>query len=301
MSCGFVVSGHVSSRVLFRTRCAPLCTRRVVVRCSASEDLKVMVVGSGGREHALVNSIASSPRCAELYAAPGNVGMVDVARLVPTVSAEDVDSIVQAAKEKNIDLVVIGPEVPLVNGVVDRLEENSILTFGPTAAASVLEGSKSFMKDFLERHNIPSAWYKRFTDADEAKKFIAEKGAPIVIKADGLAAGKGVILASTVEEANRAVDDMLVQRVFGSAGEAIVIEEFLVGEEASFFALVDGETALPLISAQDHKAAYDGDTGPNTGGMGAYSPAPICTPEAEKLVMETVVIPTAKGKLSAGL
>mmetsp|Transcript_11325 Transcript_11325/g.34671 ORF Transcript_11325/g.34671 Transcript_11325/m.34671 type:complete len:469 (+) Transcript_11325:145-1551(+) len=277
-----------------------VCRRRLRVVCTAEDGLKVLVVGSGGREHALASKIASSPKCAKVFVAPGNVGMRDEAEVIPEVNAEDVEAIVRTAKEKKADLVVVGPEAALVKGVVDELERNSILAFGPTKSASILEGSKSFMKEFLERHKVPSAWYKRFTEVEPAKAFVREKGVPIVVKADGLAAGKGVILAHTVEEADRAVEDMLVKKVFGAAGDEIVIEEFLMGEEGSFFAVIDGDTALPLASAQDHKAAYDGDKGPNTGGMGAYSPAPICTPEMEKRIMDLVVLPTARGMVQEG-
>eukprot|EP00189_Rhodosorus_marinus_P002874 CAMPEP_0113965822 /NCGR_PEP_ID=MMETSP0011_2-20120614/7970_1 /TAXON_ID=101924 /ORGANISM="Rhodosorus marinus" /LENGTH=471 /DNA_ID=CAMNT_0000978401 /DNA_START=52 /DNA_END=1467 /DNA_ORIENTATION=- /assembly_acc=CAM_ASM_000156 len=278
-----------------------VCPRRFVVRCAAEGDgMSVLVVGSGGREHALVSSIAASKKCSKVFAAPGNVGMEGIAELLPGVSAESIDDVVQSAVSNSVDLVVVGPEVPLVNGLVDELEKKNIKAFGPKSDAAVLEGSKSFMKDFLKRHNIPTAWYERFTSPEEAKAFVRSKGAPIVVKADGLAAGKGVILAQTIEEADKAIDDMLLGKIFGDAGDAIIVEEFLVGEEASFFAILDGESAVPFASAQDHKAAYDGDSGPNTGGMGSYSPAPICSPEAERLIMDTVVIPTAKGMVLEG-
>ena len=257
--------------------------------------LNVLVVGSGGREHSLVHAISTSPYVSTLYAAPGNVGMDALCTCVPSVAADDVDAIVSLARKHNISLVVVGPEVPLVLGLVDRLQEQEILAFGPTMEAAVLEGSKVFTKAFLERHHIPTAWYKPFADPSAAKAFIREKGVPIVVKADGLAAGKGVMLAKTLAEADDAVDRILVEGEFGSAGAQVVVEEFLVGEEVSFFALLDGETALPLVSAQDHKAAYDGDTGPNTGGMGAYSPAPVCDQALKEQIMNRVVLPTMRG------
>lgn len=267
----------------------------------APNSMKVLVVGSGGREHALVDAVSRSPYVSEVVAAPGNVGMDDI-RLCRRVSvgAEDVDALVALAKAEGASLVVVGPEVPLVKGLVDRLEEEGIRAFGPSAEAAMLEGSKAFSKDFFARHGIPTAWYGRFTDAEEAKAFVREKGAPIVVKADGLAAGKGVIIAESVEEACAAVEDMLVGGAFGEAGAEVVVEEFLDGEECSFFAVLDGETAVPLASAQDHKPAGDGDTGPNTGGMGAYSPAPICDEKMQKVIMETVVLPTMKGMAAEG-
>lgn len=260
----------------------------------AKNSLTVLVVGSGGREHALVNAIAKSPYLKTLIAAPGSAAISSLAECV-SVSADDLDAITDLAVSRNVSLVVVGPEVPLVAGLVDRLKEIGILAFGPLSAAAVLEGSKVFTKSFLERHSIPTAWYKSFTDPEHAKQFVREKGAPIVVKADGLAAGKGVILAKTVDEANVAIDSILVEGQFGSAGREIVVEEFLTGEELSFFALLDGQTALPLASAQDHKAAYDGDKGPNTGGMGAYSPAPVCDEAMKEKIMRTVVLPTMKG------
>lgn len=259
------------------------------------KSLNVLVVGSGGREHALVDAISHSPYLSALYAAPGNVGMESQCTCISNVAADDVDAIVSLAVERNISFVVVGPEVPLVLGLVDRLQEHGILAFGPTMEAAVLEGSKVFTKAFLERHAIPTAWYRPFADPSAAKAFVREKGVPIVIKADGLAAGKGVILAQTLAQADEAVDRILVKGEFGSAGAQVVIEEFLVGEEVSFFALLDGDTALPLVSAQDHKAAYDGDTGPNTGGMGAYSPAPVCDDALKEQIMNRVVLPTMRG------
>lgn len=275
-------------------------TQVMVMQGVPDRSLKVLVVGSGGREHALVDAVARSRYVSEVVAAPGNVGMEDVCRRVPDVNAEDVDALVQLARQETPSLVVVGPEVPLVNGIVDRLGKENIPAFGPSAEAAILEGSKSFTKDFLARHDIPTAWYKRFRDPEHAKAFIREKGVPIVVKADGLAAGKGVIIARTEEEAIAAVDSILVDRVFGSAGSEIIVEEFLDGEEVSFFALIDGTTALPLASAQDHKPAFDGDKGPNTGGMGAYSPAPICDDALKEKIMSRVVLPTMKGMASEG-
>jgi phosphoribosylamine--glycine ligase len=261
--------------------------------------MKVLVVGSGGREHALCWAIAASPLCDKLYCAPGNAGIGREAECVP-IKADDLDGIVRFATSNAIDFVVVGPEQPLVLGLVDRLEDAGIKTFGPTAAAAALEGSKGFMKDLCAKYGIPTAAYGRFTDAAAARDFVRERGAPIVVKVDGLAAGKGVTIARTVEEALAAVDEAMVDARFGSAGTELVIEEFLDGEEVSFFALVDGTTALPLVSAQDHKAAFDGDTGPNTGGMGAYSPAPVMTPALEARVMREMIEPTVRGMAAEG-
>lgn len=261
--------------------------------------MKVLVVGSGGREHALCWSIAKSPKLTKLYCAPGNAGIKDVAECV-ALGAEDVGAIVAWSKDNAIDLVVVGPEAPLVLGLVDKLEAAGLKAFGPSAAASVLEGSKGFMKDMCAKAGVPTAAYGRFTDADKAKVFIHENGAPIVVKTDGLAAGKGVIICETTDEAEKAVDDMMGAKIFGDAGDEIVIEDFLRGEECSFFALVDGERALPLAAAQDHKAAYDGDKGPNTGGMGAYSPTPIATPEICDMIMETAITPLIKTMAAEG-
>ena len=261
--------------------------------------MKVLVVGSGGREHALCWAISASPLCDALYCAPGNAGIADVATLVP-IGAEDVDAIVRWVRDNGIDFVVIGPEGPLVLGLADRLAEAGVKAFGPSAAAAALEGSKGFMKDLLAKYGVPTAFYQRFTDAGAAKDYVRTHGAPIVVKADGLAAGKGVTVARTQEEAFAAIDEALVGGRFGSAGAEIVVEEFLDGEEVSFFALCDGETALPLASAQDHKAVGDGDTGPNTGGMGAYSPAPALTPALQDQVMREIVLPTVKGMAAEG-
>ena len=261
--------------------------------------MKVLVVGGGGREHALCWAIAASPLITGLFCAPGNAGIAQEAECVD-IAAEDVDGLVRFAIDQAIEFVVIGPEVPLVAGLADRLAEKGISSFGPSAKAAMMEGSKGFMKDFCARHAIPTAAYGRFTDVAGAKAFVAEQGAPIVVKADGLAAGKGVIIAETIEQAFAAIDDMLAGNAFGDAGAELVIEEFLEGEEASFFALCDGTFALPLASAQDHKRVGDGDTGPNTGGMGAYSPAPIVTEAMTRTIMETIITPTMDGMAAEG-
>ena len=261
--------------------------------------MKVLVVGSGGREHALCWKLAASPLCAKLYCAPGNAGIKEIAECVG-VAADDIDGLVDFARKTAIDFVVVGPEAPLVGGLVDRLAGVGIKAFGPSAAAAALEGSKGYMKDLCARHNIPTAGYGRFSDADAARAYVALKGAPIVVKADGLAAGKGVTVARTVEDALAAIDEILVDGRFGRAGAELVIEEFMAGEEASFFALVDGETALALVAAQDHKAVFDGDKGPNTGGMGAYSPAPVVTPELTAQVMERIIRPTVRAMAAEG-
>lgn len=261
--------------------------------------MKILVVGSGGREHALCWSIAASPLCDRLYCAPGNAGIAQVAECV-AVSAEDIPAIVQFATENSIDFVVVGPEAPLVDGLVDRLKEAGIRAFGPSAAAAALEGSKGFSKDICAKYNIPTAAYGRFTDADSARAYVREQGAPIVVKADGLAAGKGVTVAMTEQEAIDAIDAIMVDRSFGEAGAELVIEEFMEGQEASFFALVDGENVLPLIAAQDHKRVGDGDTGPNTGGMGAYSPAPVVDEAMTARIMEEIVNPTVNAMKAEG-
>ncbi|MBX6369920.1 MAG: phosphoribosylamine--glycine ligase [Rhodospirillales bacterium] len=255
--------------------------------------MRVLLVGSGGREHALAWAIAASPLCDKLFCAPGNAGIANEAECVP-INVLDTEGLVGFARENRVDFVVVGPEAPLVAGLVDRLEAAGIAAFGPSAAAARLEGSKGFMKDFCARHDIPTAAYRRFSDAEAAKDFIRSQGAPIVVKADGLAAGKGVIVARTIDEALAAADAL--QRY----GGGIVVEEFLEGEEASFFALVDGRTALPLASAQDHKRVGDGDTGPNTGGMGAYSPAPCVTPAIAEEVMARMIRPTVAGMAAEG-
>ena len=263
---------------------------------------KVLVIGSGGREHALAWKLAQSPRVSEVIVAPGNAGTATEAkcRNAP-VKVTDLDGLLQLARDEGVALTVVGPEVPLVAGVVDRFREAGLRIFGPTAAAAQLEGSKAYAKDFLARHGIPTAFYAVHTDVDAALAYIREKGAPIVVKADGLAAGKGVIVAMTLEEAEAAVRDMLSGNAFGDAGARVVIEEFLEGEEASFISMVDGSTALPMATSQDHKRVGDGDTGPNTGGMGAYSPAPVVTPEVHARIMREVVEPTVAGMAADGI
>ena len=261
--------------------------------------MNILVVGAGGREHALCWAISRSPKCGKIYCAPGNAGIAIVADLID-IDVEDVPALVAFACDNQIDLVVVGPEAPLVLGLVNDLAAAGIKAFGPTREAAILEGSKAFMKDFFAKYDIPTADYGRFTEHADAVAYVEEKGAPIVVKASGLAAGKGVILCETEDQAIQALDQIMVNRIFGQAGDEVVIEEFLDGEEASFFALVDGKTALPLASAQDHKAAYDGDAGPNTGGMGAYSPAPVVTDALAREIMETIIQPTLKGMAAEG-
>ena len=261
--------------------------------------MKVLVIGSGGREHALCWAIAKSPKCDELYCAPGNAGIDQVAICID-IAADDYTGIIDYAVANKVDFVVVGPEAPLVDGLVDRLEKAGIMAFGPSAKAAQLEGSKGFMKDLCARYNIPTADYGRFDEPEAAKEFILRHRAPIVVKADGLAAGKGVIICRNENEAYAAVDSMMAERAFGNAGDEIIIEEFMAGEEASFFALVDGETARPLRSAQDHKPAFDGGEGPNTGGMGAYTPAPVIDDAMSKIVMETIIEPTVKAMANEG-
>ena len=261
--------------------------------------MKVLVVGSGGREHALCWSIAASPLCHKLYCAPGNAGIAAEAECVP-IAAENVPALVEFAIEEAIDFVVVGPEAPLCAGLVDRLTEIGIKSFGPSAAAAQLEGSKGFMKDICAKYEIPTAVYGRFSDAVAAKAYIRDQGAPIVVKADGLAAGKGVTVAHSIDEALAAVDNALLDGRFGDAGAEVVIEEFLGGEEVSVFAICDGKTAIVLASAQDHKAVFDGDKGPNTGGMGAYSPAPIMDEALAEQVELEFIKPTMAAMAAEG-
>ncbi|MDH5486688.1 MAG: phosphoribosylamine--glycine ligase [Gammaproteobacteria bacterium] len=262
---------------------------------------KVLVIGGGGREHALSWKIAQSSKVEKVYVAPGNAGTAREARCENvTIAAEDVEGLLQFALANKIELTVVGPEAPLVLGVVDRFRAAGQRCFGPTRAAAQLEGSKAFTKDFLARHEIPTAAYGNFTDADAAESYIKEIGAPIVVKADGLAAGKGVIIAQTVNDAIAVMRDMLKGNVFGEAGHRVVVEEFLTGEEASFIVMVDGEHILPLATSQDHKRVGDGDTGPNTGGMGAYSPAPVVTPEIHQRLLREVIEPTVRGMSQEG-
>ncbi len=261
--------------------------------------MKILVVGGGGREHALCWKIAASPLCGKLYCAPGNAGIAQVAECVD-IGIGDLDGMIALAKDKDIDFVVIGPEAPLVAGLADRLTEQGIDVFGPSRAAAMLEGSKGFLKDLCAKYDIPTAEYGRLADPKSAKSFVRESDLPVVIKADGLAAGKGVVIATTLAEAEAAIDAMMVEKAHGEAGTSLVIEEFLEGEEVSFFALVDGHNILPLASAQDHKQAGEGETGPNTGGMGAYSPAPVMTPKIQTRVMTEIIEPTVRAMAGEG-
>ena len=261
--------------------------------------MNVLLIGSGGREHALAWALAASPLLTRLYCAPGNGGIADVADCV-TLDVGDHAAVVAFCKAQKIELVVVGPEAPLVAGLADDLRTAGLKTFGPGREAAQLEGSKGFTKDLCAKHHIPTARYGRFTDAETAKAYARDQGAPIVVKADGLAAGKGVTVAETLEAAEAAIDACFEGR-FGAAGAEVVVEECLVGEEASFFALVDGATALPLATAQDHKRAHDGDRGPNTGGMGATSPAPVMTEEICRRTMDEIIGPTVRGMAEAGM
>ncbi|MBB5208163.1 phosphoribosylamine--glycine ligase [Chiayiivirga flava] len=264
--------------------------------------MKLLVIGGGGREHALAWKLAQSPRVNEVIVAPGNAGTATEAGCRNAdIAANDIDGLLALAQREGVALTVVGPEVPLVAGVVDRFRAAGLRIFGPTAAAAQLEGSKAFAKDFLARHGIPTAHYAVFTDVDPAIAYLHARGAPIVVKADGLAAGKGVVVATTLAEAADAVRDMLSGNAFGAAGARVVIEEFLDGEEASFISMVDGTHALPMATSQDHKRVGDGDTGPNTGGMGAYSPAPVVTPAVHARVMREIVEPTVRGMIADGV
>jgi len=263
--------------------------------------MNVLVIGSGGREHALAFKAAQNPSVRTVFVAPGNAGTALEPKLENVaIGVEDLDALVAFAKDNNVELTIVGPEAPLVIGVVDRFREEGLAIFGPTAAAAQLEGSKSFTKDFLARHDIPTAEYQTFEQIEPALAYLKEKGAPIVVKADGLAAGKGVIVAMTEAEAEEAIRDMLAGNAFGEAGSRVVIEEFLEGEEASFIVMVDGKNVLPFATSQDHKRAYNGDQGPNTGGMGAYSPAPVVTADIHERVMNEVINPTVEGMASEG-
>ncbi|MBV2130022.1 phosphoribosylamine--glycine ligase [Arsukibacterium indicum] len=263
--------------------------------------MKVLVIGGGGREHALAWKAAQSPLVSQVFVAPGNAGTAREANLQNVaIAADDVSALLAFATEQQIELTIVGPEAPLARGVVDTFRQHGLAIFGPTQAAAQLESSKAFAKDFLARHQIPTAAYQNFTEIAPAKAFVKKLGTPIVIKADGLAAGKGVIIAQTEAEAFAAIDDMLAGNKFGDAGSRVVIEEFLHGEEASFIVMVDGEHALAFASSQDHKARDDGDKGPNTGGMGAYSPAPVVTPAVHEWVMQQVIYPTVRGMAKEG-
>lgn len=261
--------------------------------------MKILVVGGGGREHALVWKIAQSPLVDKIWCAPGNPGIAQLAECVD-IAVDDLDGLLAFAQKTGIDLTVVGPELPLTLGIVDLFREAGLDIFGPTKAAAQLEGSKGFSKDLMARYNIPTAAYRRFDNHADAVAYIREQGAPIVVKADGLAAGKGVIVAMDVETAIRAVDDIMLDKVFGAAGAEVVIEEFMDGEEASFFAFTDGRNILPLASSQDHKRVFDNDEGLNTGGMGAYSPAPVVTDALHDEIVETIVKPTIAGMAADG-
>lgn len=263
--------------------------------------MKVLVVGGGGREHALAWRLSQSPRVSKVYVAPGNGGTALEPKIENlSIKDTDIDSLKEFALSEKVGLTVVGPETPLVNGIVDSFQAVGLQIFGPSAKAAQLEGSKAFSKDFLARHKIPTAAYACFTEIEPALAYIAEQGAPIVVKADGLAAGKGVVVAETVEQAQAAARDMLIDNAFGDAGARIVVEEFLEGEEASFICMVDGHNVLPMATSQDHKARDEGDTGPNTGGMGAYTPAPVVDQAMHDRIMREVIMPTVEGMHSDG-
>lgn len=263
--------------------------------------MQVLIIGSGGREHALAWKAAQSPLVDKVFVAPGNAGTAREANMENiAIDVMDFDALQTFATENNIGLTIVGPEAPLVDGIVNRFQAAGLKIFGPSQGAAQLEGSKAFTKDFLERHQIPTANYQNFTDVEPALAYLREKGAPIVVKADGLAAGKGVIVAETLAQAEEAVQDMLSGNAFGEAGCRVVIEEFLTGEEASFIVMVDGKNVLTMATSQDHKRVGDGDTGPNTGGMGAYSPAPVVTPDIHNRIMEEVITPTVEGMAAEG-
>jgi phosphoribosylamine--glycine ligase len=261
--------------------------------------MKVLVVGGGGREHALVWKIGQSPRVKEVFCAPGNGGIARQAQCLD-IAADNLEALARFAKDTKIDLTVVGPEMPLCLGIVDLFKKEGLKIFGPSKAAARIEGSKTFAKDLMQNYGIPAAEYQVFTKHAEALAYIKKQGAPIVVKADGLAAGKGVFVAATIEEALQALDEIMIKRVFGEAGDRVVVEEKLEGEEASFIAFSDGKAVLPLASSQDHKPIYDNDQGPNTGGMGAYSPAPVVTPQVHERIMQEIMIPTIKALAAEG-
>src|SRR5881398_561096 len=261
--------------------------------------MRVLVVGGGGREHALCWKLRQSPRLGALYCAPGNAGIAGVAECVP-VAADDLAKLLRFAKEQAIDLTVVGPELPLTMGLVDRFAAAGLRAFGPTAAAARLEGSKAFAKELLRHARVPTAFFGVFTEADDAVRYVNEVGAPVVVKADGLAGGKGVFICRTVAEAEEAIDELMRGRLFGDAGSRVVVEEFLEGEEVSFMALSDGTTVVPLATSQDHKRVLDGDQGPNTGGLGACSPTPIVTPGLEAEIVRDIVEPVVRALAKQG-
>jgi phosphoribosylamine---glycine ligase len=262
--------------------------------------MNLLVIGSGGREHALVWKLHQSPRVDRIYCAPGNAGISELAELVP-LQPDDIHGLRRFAEQEQVDLTVVGPELPLSLGIVDEFEAHGLRVFGPNKQAAQLEVSKAFAKDLMRREQVPTAYFGSFTDPDEARRYVDEVGTPIVVKADGLAAGKGVIICTTAREAHEAIDEIMRGRIFGNAGDRVVVEEFLEGEEASFLAFTDGHTVLPLSSAQDHKRVFDEDQGPNTGGMGAYSPAPIVTPALTERVMQEVMYPIVTGLQRRGI
>ena len=261
--------------------------------------MKVLVIGSGGREHALVWKLAQSPKVEKIYGAPGNPGIAQIGECV-NISPTDIKGLADFAEKEGVDLTVVGPEAPLVAGIVDEFENRGLKIFGPSKEAAKLEGSKAFSKEMMKKYGVPTADFEVFDDPEKAKKYIKEKGAPIVVKADGLAAGKGVVVARNVEEALEAIDKIMIEKVFGDAGNRVVVEDCLFGEEASYLVVTDGENFIPLATAQDHKAVFDGDKGPNTGGMGAYSPAPVLSKEMEKEVQERVIKPILRGMKEEG-
>ncbi len=261
--------------------------------------MKVLLVGGGGREHALAWKVSQSPKVTKIYAAPGNAGIAQLAECV-NIKSEDIQGLLAFAKERAVDLTIVGPETPLSMGIADEFAKAGLRMFGPDKKAAEIEASKTFAKDLMKKYNIPSAEYGVFTDRASAEAYVREKGAPIVVKADGLAAGKGVVVAENIEEALKAVDMIMTQKAFGSAGDRVVIEECLKGEEASFMAFTDGRTVRPMASSQDFKRVFDSDKGPNTGGMGAYSPAPVVTKKLERRIMETIMIPTVQAMEKEG-
>jgi phosphoribosylamine--glycine ligase len=260
---------------------------------------KILVIGSGGREHAIVWKLSASPEISKIYCAPGNGGISHLAECIP-ILADDIISLADFAEKESIDLTIVGPEAPLSMGIVDSFRQRGLHIFGPDSRAAELEGSKAFAKEFMKKYSIPTANYQIFSSPEEAKNYILDKGVPITIKADGLAAGKGVILAMTEKSALDAIGMIMVKKAFGDAGNRVIIEELLQGEEASFIVFTDGETIIPMPSSQDHKPVYEGDKGPNTGGMGAYSPAPVVTPEISEKIMNTIMAPTVQGMAAEG-
>ena len=261
--------------------------------------MRILVIGSGGREHALVWKLAQSAKVSKIYAAPGNPGIAELAECVQ-LDLTNLSAVADFAQQQAIDLTVVGPEATLVAGIVDVFQARGLNIFGPSKLAAQIEGSKGFAKDLMAKYNIPTAAFGVFYDADSAKKYIQEQGAPIVVKADGLAAGKGVIVAMTEAEALEAIDKIMLDSEFGQAGASVVIEEYLAGEEASLLAFTDGKTIVPMVAAQDHKRIFDADQGPNTGGMGTYAPAPVLTPELQQLCLDTVLVPTIKAMAAEG-